>query len=285
MRKLNMNTINQNAPIGIFDSGVGGLTVFDALKTVLPNESFVYLADLARIPYGTKGVKTIVHYAEQIADYLIKHYCIKALVIACNTATAHALVSLQAKWPQIPIMGVIEPGAMTSISYTKNQHIGVIATEGTVKSHAYKTTITRMAPQIHVSEIACSLLVSLVEEGWLRDPITDQIIRRYLEPLFFKQDIKKPDTLILGCTHFPLLKSRISACLNEAITIIDSANTVAHYAHHVLLQKQLLAIDPSKPSQQFLVTDSIDRFLLSADRFLKTSIFQHEVRHVDLNCK
>ena len=276
-----MNTIDHNAPIGIFDSGVGGLTVFNALQATLPNESFVYLADLARIPYGTKGEQTIVRYADQIADYLIRNHGIKALVIACNTGSAHALTSLQTKWPHILIIGVIEPGAMAAVSKPNTQHIGVIATEGTVKAQAYQKAIQRIDPTIKVSEIACSLLVSLVEEGWLAGDITDHIIQRYLDLLFSANNTEKPDCLILGCTHFPLLKPRINAYLKDKITIIDAANAVADYTVQMLMQKNVVSTNKN-PTQQFLVTDSIERFLLSADRFLKNPISRDAIFHVDV---
>lgn len=268
-----------DAPIGVFDSGIGGLTVLNALWQTLPQESFVYLADTARIPYGTKSREAVIQYAQQICRQFIRHHRIKALVIACNTASAHALSTLQQEFTDIPVLGVIVPSAMAAVKATRKKHIAVIATEGAVRSRAYEEAIAALDKRIRVSTQACQLLVSLVEEGWLEGDITDRVIQRYLQPLFNNNDT--PDTLVLGCTHFPLLKPRIENYLGKNVTVIDSASNVAKETVHLLEQRQLLSTDNSTLTQ-FLVTDSPQRFIATAGIFLGNSLDETKVQHISV---
>ncbi len=268
-----------DAPIGVFDSGIGGLTVLKALWEKFPTESFVYLADTARIPYGTKSPEAVTQYAQQICGQLIRHHRIKALIVACNTASAHALPTLQQEFSTIPVLGVIMPSAMAAVSATQNQHIAVIATEGTVRSRAYEHAIAALNKNVRVTTQACSLLVSLVEEGWLEGEITDRIIERYLHSLF--KENNTPDTLILGCTHFPLLKPRIEYYLGKSVFVIDSASNVANETLHVLQQRELLSTQTRK-STQFLVTDSPERFIATANIFLGETLAENTVQHISV---
>lgn len=268
-----------DAPIGVFDSGIGGLTVLNALRQALPQESFVYLADTARIPYGTKSREAVIQYAQQICSQFIRHHRIKALVIACNTASAHALTTLQQEFSDIPVLGVIVPGATAAVHTTRNKHIAVIATEGAVRSRAYEGAIAALDKSIRVSSQACQLLVSLVEEGWLEGDITDSIIQRYLQPLF--NGSNTPDTLVLGCTHFPLLKARIENYLGKNVSVVDSASNVAKEVFNLLEQRQLLSTVQSKPTQ-FLVTDSPQRFIATAGIFLGESLDENRVQHISV---
>lgn len=275
-----MSTFN-NAPIGVFDSGIGGLTVLNALWQALPQESFVYLADTARIPYGTKSRETVIQYAKQVCGQFIRQHRIKALVIACNTASAHALSTLQQEFKDIPILGVIMPGAMAAVKATRNQHIAVIATEGTVRYHAYEKAIASLNKDIQVSAQACSLLVPLVEEGWLNGEITDSIIEHYLKPLFKNTDKIIPDTLVLGCTHFPLLKSRMEHYVGKNVMVIDSATTAAAQTLTLLQQHDLLSSAPKKETL-FLVTDSPERFIATANIFLGKLLDEKSVQHISV---
>jgi glutamate racemase len=221
-------------PIGVFDSGVGGLTVLRALRAAMPDENFIYLGDTARLPYGTKSAETVVRYSLQCAAALIRRR-IRCLVVACNTASASALDALRAHHPTLPVIGVIEPGAEAAVAASASQHIAVIATEGTVAGGAYQTAIHRLNPAARVTSRACSLFVSMAEEGWTEGPIAEAVARRYLNPIFgdpisgdpiFRSG-EAPDTLVLGCTHFPALAESIRAVLPPQVTIVDSAATTA----------------------------------------------------------
>jgi glutamate racemase len=216
-------------PIGVFDSGVGGLTVLRALRAAMPDEDFIYLGDTARLPYGTKSAETVVRYSLQCAAALIRRR-IRCLVVACNTASASALDALRAHHPTLPVIGVIEPGAEAAVTASASQHIAVIATEGTVAGGAYQTAIHRLNPAARVTSRACSLFVSMAEEGWTEGPIAEAVARRYLNPIFgdaIFQSCEAPDTLVLGCTHFPALAESIRAVLPPQVTIVDSAATTA----------------------------------------------------------
>jgi glutamate racemase len=211
-------------PIGVFDSGVGGLTVLRALRERLPGENFIYLGDTARLPYGTKSADTVLRYSMQCADALIRRR-IRCLVVACNTASASALDALRLHHPTLPIIGVIEPGAQAAVAASASQHIAVIATEGTIGGGAYERAIHRLNRSARVTSQACSLFVSLAEEGWTAGPIVEAVARRYLDPIFQSDDA--PDTLVLGCTHFPALAAGLRAVLPAQVTIVDSAATTA----------------------------------------------------------
>ncbi len=275
-----MSTLN-NAPIGVFDSGIGGLTVLNALWQTLPQESFVYLADTARIPYGTKSPETVCQYAKQVCGQFIRQHHIKALVVACNTASAHALSTLKNEFKDIPILGVIIPGAAAAVKATCNQHIAVIATEGTARSHAYEEAIQHFNQAIRVTTQACSLLVPLVEEGWLEGEITQRIVEQYLQPLFKTQDVTTPDTLVLGCTHFPLLKRCIESYVGKNVQVIDSATTAAAQTLSLLQEHDLLSSAP-KQETLFLVTDSPQRFITTANIFLGKPLDENRVRHISV---
>ena len=211
-------------PIGVFDSGVGGLSVLRALRERLPGEHFIYLGDTARLPYGTKSADTVLRYSLQCAAALIRRR-IRCLVVACNTASASALDALRLHHPTLPIIGVIEPGAQAAVAASVSQHIAVIATEGTVGGGAYQRAICRVNPSARITVRACSLFVSLAEEGWTEGPIVEAVARRYLDPIF--QSVDAPDTLVLGCTHFPALTAALRAVLPPRVTIVDSAATTA----------------------------------------------------------
>lgn len=276
---INMNY--QDQPIGVFDSGVGGLTVLKALMQQLPNESFIYLGDTARLPYGTKSADTIRRYTLQTAQLLIKRG-IKMLVIACNTASSVALESLQQALPEIPVVGVIIPGATAAASVTKSGHIAVIATEGTVRNGAYQRAIHERYPTATIHSQACPLLVALTEEGWHDGEIVEAIIARYLQPLLQQTATFHPDSLVLGCTHFPVLFSTIQKIAGPTITLVDSASTTALAVADLLTQKQLQRQATSPPSCQFLATDATERFARIASQFLGKSLSEQDVQLVDL---
>lgn len=275
-------------PIGVFDSGVGGLTVLNALHQRLPNESFLYLGDCARVPYGTKSAHTVMQYALQIAHFLV-HQQIKALVIACNTASAHALPRLQQYFPTLPIIGVIKPGAQAAIQASRNGEIAVIATKSTVNSQAYSRAIAALAPHQRVVESACSLFVSLVEEGWTQGSLLEAILARYLLPLF-QDPAHHPDTLLLGCTHFPVLSQAIAQVIGQHIAIIDSAQTTACAVADSLTAHRLHApLATAADTQQrpalnthFFVTDSPQQFAQVASIFLPTALNPHAITAIDL---
>lgn len=257
-------------PIGVFDSGVGGLTVLSALKDLLPNEDFIYLGDTARLPYGTKSASTVVSYAKQCVNSLWQHD-IKYCVIACNTASSVAVDSLREQLPQLPIMGVVEPGAKAIANTIKEGRALVLATDSTTKWHAYKKQVATIAPKIEVVEWACPLFVSLAEEGWTKGPLVEQIIAKVLDGV---KD-EPFNCVTLGCTHFPMLKQAIANVMS-GVPIIDSASVVAKALKSSLEDKQLLN-PQSKGKIQFLATDSIDRFRLMASRFMGVDLSHDEV--------
>lgn len=260
-------------PIGIFDSGIGGLTVFHAIADALPGESLVYLGDSARVPYGTKSPETVIRYARQAARYLEAHAA-KLLVVACNTASAVAIEPLSEAL-EIPVIGVIEPGARAAVEATKGR-IGVIATEGTVRSGAYSREIHRIDSSIDVIESACPLFVPLAEEGWGDTDVCRQVAEIYLEPLV-RRDI---DTLVLGCTHYPILRNTIAGVVGSSITIIDSAVTTANLVRATLRANGIQA-ESSRPEYHFLVTDAAERFRRIAGTFLTHPVDRLEL--VDLS--
>jgi glutamate racemase len=278
-----------NAPIGVFDSGVGGLTVLRALRAAMPRQDFIYLGDTARLPYGTKSAETVVRYSLQCAAALVRRR-VRGLVIACNTASASALDALRAQHPTVPVIGVIEPGAQAAVAASESQHIAVIATEGTIAGGAYQTAIHRLNPSARVTSRACSLFVSLAEEGWTQGPIVESVARRYLEPIFLGHDA--PDTLVLGCTHFPALASSIRAVLPLHVRLVDSAETTAAAA-----QRRLCAAPSSIGVPEFsagaaptggsggivwLATDGAARFARVGSTFLGETLRADAVEIVDL---
>lgn len=260
-------------PIGIFDSGMGGLTVFRELVSLLPHESYVYLGDTARLPYGTKSSATIIRYALQMARVLVEQN-VKLMVIACNTATTAALSYLQAQLPDLAILGVVEPAAQMAVCATRNHRIGVLATEATVKSCVYPTFIQRMNPEIQVFQHSCGLFVALAEEGCIDDEVARAAVKKYLAPMV--QSTELCDTLLLGCTHFPVLLKSIRAVLGEGIEIVDSAKATAHAVYTLLQQKNLFNTGPTQDAR-FLITDLPERFVRVGEIFLGRPIDANSV--------
>ena len=265
-----------SAPIGVFDSGMGGLTVLRALAERLPNESLVYLGDTARLPYGTKSADTVRRYAIQASQALVARG-VKMIVIACNTASV-SLAAVQDALAPLPVIGVIEPGAAAAIAAAPDGPIAVIATEGTVKNGAYRTAIRARGPEISIVQQACPLFVPIAEEGLVDGPIVEGIAHRYLDPLL--SSIPKPKCLLLGCTHYPVLKQAI-ARLAPGIAIVDSAMTTAD-AVADLLRRSRLAREGGPRTLQFLVTDAPDRFAHIGEIFFGQPIDPGTVELVDL---
>jgi glutamate racemase len=256
-------------PIGVFDSGVGGLTVFREIAAALPHETLIYLGDSARVPYGTKSPETIQRYALEAARFLSARN-IKLFVVACNTASAAALPVLE-KEMSVPVVGVVEPGARAAIEATKGR-VGVIATEGTVRSRAYSAAIGRLDSAVEVREEACPLFVPLAEEGWARTRVALEVAEVYLRPLIDWG----VDTLVLGCTHYPILRSTIREVVGDDVRIVDSAETTAR-AVATILEGRLRTSPSADPRYRFLVTDAAERFRRIAGEFL-----DHEVDHLEL---
>lgn len=254
-----------DAPIGVFDSGVGGLTVVREIIRQLPSENIVYFGDTARVPYGTKSRDTIISYSEQIVHFLMTKE-VKAIVVACNTATSYALDILAEKI-DIPIIGVVRPGAAAAVSATRNGKVGVIATEGTVGSGIYPQVIREYNPQIEVIQKACPLLVSLVEERWTDDPVTDAVARRYLESV----QNSGMDTLVLGCTHFPLLRKTIQQVVGDEVTLVNPAYETARSLKQ-LLKKEGIYREKGEPSYHFYVSDGADKFGRFANSILPAKL-------------
>jgi glutamate racemase len=264
-------------PIGVFDSGVGGLTVLRALRERMPGESFIYLGDTARLPYGTKSAETVVRYSLQCAAVLVRRG-VRCLVVACNTASASALDALRLHHPTLPVIGVIEPGAEAAVAASVSQHIAVIATEGTIGGGAYEAALRRLKPSARVTSRACSLFVSMAEEGWTEGPIAEAVAHRYLDPIFQRSDA--PDTLVLGCTHFPALAGAIRAVLPPRVRIVDSAATIAAA---VLLRLQGEAGAPdARGSVSWLATDGAARFARVGSAFLGETLRAEAIEIVDL---
>jgi glutamate racemase len=257
---------NANNPIGVFDSGVGGLTVVAALRRYLPNENIIYLGDTARVPYGGKSPETVIRYSKEITNLLLEQNA-KLIVIACNTASALALTTLKSIY-SVPIHGVIEPGAAAAVRATKKGIIGVIGTRATIASKAYQKAIHRLSPKTDVLSYPCPLLVPLVEEGLFEDEITHRVLERYLEPML-SQGI---DTLVLGCTHYPLLKKLISKVIGPNVTLVDSAENCALAVQTLLTTKNLAREESTSGTLHVLLTDTSEDFLHSAANALQISI-------------
>jgi glutamate racemase len=260
------------APIGVFDSGIGGLTVAHALIQRLPHESVLYFGDTARVPYGPKSPETVRRYSKEIAAFLAGEG-VKSLVVACNTATAHALPALRDDL-SMPVIGVIEPGARAAVRATRSGHVGVIGTAGTIRSGAYERALRAIEPELRITVRACPLLVPLVEEGWMDHGATRLIAEEYLEPLL-RQHI---DTLVLGCTHYPLLKPLLAAVLGTGVTMIDSAEETAIETAAVLREGALTAPKNRVPAHRFIASDDPLMFLQLGQRFLGGTIESVEVK-------
>jgi glutamate racemase len=268
-------------PIGVFDSGMGGLTVLRALVARLPHERFVYLGDTARLPYGTKSAETVQAYALQ-ATRLLLDQGVKMLVIACNTASAVALHLLREAWQPVPVIGVIEPGARAGVAATRNRRIAVIATEGTVKGGAYARAIQRLMEDAEIVQQPCQVFVALAEEGWTKSPATLAAVEHYLGPLF--RGASAPDTLVLGCTHFPVLAEAIRQIVGSEVALVDSAETTAAAVSEALAAAGIESKGPTgERAMRILATDSPERFARVGAVFLGRGIDPASVELVDLH--
>jgi glutamate racemase len=258
--------MSNDAPIGVFDSGMGGLTVVREMMRQLPNESIIYFGDTARVPYGPKSPDTVLRYSREITSYLLSQG-VKAMVIACNTATAHALPALREEF-ELPIVGVIEPGARAVVGATKTRQVGVIGTAGTIRSRAYEKEIRKLLPDATITAQACALFVPLVEEGWVDTEPTRAIARNYLAPLVAAE----VDTVVLGCTHYPLMKTVIGNVVGRQVRLIDSAEETARETGEVLRENTLANETPNQARYRFIASDAPDTFLTLGERFLGSAI-------------
>jgi len=266
-------------PIGVFDSGVGGLTVLKAVREALPHEDLIYLGDTARLPYGTKSPTSISRYACQATAQLQRHG-IKLLVVACNTASAVALDSLREQMDPLPVIGVVEPGAAAAVAARPGGRHLVLATEATVRLGAYRRAILESDPLAQVDELACELLVSLAEEGWNNGDIAESIVNRYLEQLDAAS--RDPDSVILGCTHFPLLRETFASIFDSAVSIVDSASTTAAAACELLETLHIGNQQEVSGDLKLLATDGATRFARVGGQFLGEDLTIDDVTLVDL---
>ena len=270
--------LSQNAPIGVFDSGVGGLTVVREIMRQMPNEKIIYFGDTARVPYGSKSKETVTRFSKQIVRFLQSHQ-VKTIVVACNTASAYALDDLE-KETDIPVIGVLKPGAKTAAEVTKNGKIGVIATEATIGSQMYSKYIKELNKQVTIYGKACPLFVPLVEEGLWQDPVTDEIAKRYLTELI---DIDI-DTLILGCTHYPLIRSTLGRIMGENVTLVNPAYETAMELKSLLEEKGLLNEEHPKLGEnqyQFYVSDGAEKFKRFANSIIKYGILSAKTINIE----
>ncbi len=251
-----------NNPIGVFDSGVGGLTVVSEIMRQLPGENLVYFGDTARVPYGSKSKNTVLKYSKQIVRFL-KTKNVKAIVIACNTASALALDEIAAQL-DIPVIGVVKPGAKMAVETTKTGNVGVIGTESTIKSGIYNDYIRELNADITVVSKPCPLFVPLVEEGLLEDRVTDDIVGRYLRVM--KE--YKVDSLVLGCTHYPLISNAIERFMGKKVNLVNPAFETAKSLKELLTEKEILNTDKGKPRYEYYVSDGVDKFISFADNVL-----------------
>jgi glutamate racemase len=264
-------TTTSTAPIGVFDSGIGGLTVVAALRKVLPGERILYVGDTARVPYGGKSAETVTRYAREISDLLIGEGA-SMIVVACNTASALAVPELSESC-RVPMVGVLEPGAAAAVKATRSGRIGVIGTRATIGSDAYGKAIRRLSPHVEVIAESCPLLVPLIEEGMLEDSVTDEVLHRYLDPML-REGI---DTLVLGCTHYPLLKPAIQRICGDGVTLVDSAENCA-----LTVVAMRHGIGSSVPSEgpDIMLTDPSEGFLREAARQLDLPINSVTLRRI-----
>ena len=276
--------MSEHSPIGVFDSGVGGLTVLESLRQFLPSENYIYLGDTARVPYGNRTSQTIIRYAVSCTQQLVSRG-VKAIVIACNTASAHALEALRQSF-DIPILGVIKPVSEMAVSITKTQCIGVIGTRATISSQAYTKAIHSVSENIQVYGLPCPLFVPLVEEGWANTEVAGLIVREYLKNLHDSMDISKNhriDTLILGCTHYPVLKTRIAEALSEMgmqIQLCDCGQATARTLNQILIDQNLQISSNHLGNVQYLVTDDPQQFMNIGRSFMREP--PKNVEHIDI---
>ncbi len=254
--------VDPNNPIGVFDSGIGGLTVVKSLMERLPFENIIYFGDTARVPYGVKSVETISRYAIQITEFLLRQK-VKLLIIACNTMSSVAYQVIE-DLSSVPVLDVVDAGARSAVSETHNKCVGVIGTPATIDSNAYQKAINKYDPEIQIFSQSCPLFVPLVEEGWLDHQVTRLTAQEYLKPIA-SQDI---DTLVLGCTHYPLLKPLLQKILGDQITLVDSAEAITKQTGELLSKHNLRNEQQKSPEYRFYVTDVPIRFISIGERFL-----------------
>jgi glutamate racemase len=252
----------RSAPLGVFDSGVGGLTVVRALRELLPNESIIYLGDTARVPYGSKSPDTIRRFSVEDTQFLVGRG-VKAVIVACNTATAHALPLLQATF-RVPVIGVLEPGVEATLADPACQRVGIIGTAGTIRSSAYQYALAMRRPDLRIHAEATPLLVPFIEEGWIEHPALRAVLKEYLGPLLGKGI----DTLVLGCTHYPLLVPQLRKLLGRKIRLVDSASTCATRVAELLREQDLLRGGRTKPALEIHLTDLSEQAEVMVRRFL-----------------
>lgn len=276
--QIDRGLLRKDAPIGVFDSGVGGLTVAREIMRQIPNEKIIYFGDTARVPYGSKSQETVTRFSEQIVRFL-RTFQVKTIVAACNTASAYALDTLE-KNTDIPIIGVVKPGAKAASEATRNGRIGVIATEATIGSRIYSKYIQELNKDVTIYGKACPLFVPLVEEGLLQDPVTDEIARRYLTELI---DIDI-DTLILGCTHYPLIRSTVGRIMGDGVTLVNPAYETAIELKAMLEKLDLLneeAPGLGSNQYQFYVSDKAEKFVRFANSIIKYGILSAKTINIE----
>lgn len=267
--------LSSSSPIGVFDSGIGGLTVARSLFEILPNENIIYVGDTARLPYGTKSKETVISYSVEIARFLLGKN-VKMIIVACNTASSVALHRLR-QITKVPVIGVIKPGCKAAIAATDNFRIGVIGTLGTIQSYAYKTQIHKYDRNIDVHSKACSLFVQLAEDGWIDNKIAKLIAKEYLTEL----REKGIDTLILGCTHYPILSKTVSGVMGKKVTLIDSGKETALEVRRIMERLNMLNPRKAEGRHKFYVTDFQKKFKEISERFLGQPI--HDVKKIRLS--
>jgi len=270
--------VDASAPIGVFDSGVGGLTVLKALQARMPAERFVYLGDTARLPYGTKSARTVQRYAVQAAGQLVTRG-VKALVVACNTASAVALVALREAYQPLPVFGVVDPGAAAAGRVSRSGRIGVLATESTVRGGAYQHAILNLRRNARVFARACPMLVTLAEDGWIDGDVPERIVSSYLGA--FLHGGESIDTLLLGCTHFPILRDVLARVAGAGVTLVDSAETTAQHVATAIERTAGAALEPHA-ARLLLATDDRHRFARVGRYFLGEALSAEDIELIDL---
>lgn len=274
-----MTTSSNELPIGVFDSGVGGLTVLQAIRNALPHENLIYLGDTARLPYGTKSPASISRYATQATAKLYEQG-VKLLVVACNTASAVALDALREQMDPVPVIGVVEPGATAAVAARPGGSHLVLATEATVRLGAYRSAIAQRDPAARVSEQACEVLVALAEEGWTSGEIAESIVGRYLSEA--TSGSFQPDSIILGCTHFPLLRDAIVSIVDDGVSIVDSAGTTADAVREALQGADGMNASDGPGQLRLMATDGATRFARVGGQFLGQTLAVGDIEIVDL---
>ena len=268
-------------PIGVFDSGVGGLTVLKAIRELLPREKLTYLGDTARLPYGTKSPASVLRYALQATSHL-RERGVKMLVVACNTASAVALSRLQETLSPLPVIGVVEPGAAAAVAARPGSRHLVLATEATVRLGAYGEALRRFDANASVRELPCELMVAQAEEGWIRGDVAEAIVSEYLRPWFHGTEAWQPQSLILGCTHFPILIDAIRSVVPDGLSITDSARTTAAVVAEALQSRHLQRDSQRQGELRLLATDGPTRFARVGGAFLGESLVSGDIELVDL---